>query len=95
MEIATLLLLLIIMVFIVTLVNLGIYSGHLTFRKKKPKTVDLECLKKYYTKKEREVDEEDRKKVRRYASTGWMQMGLNENSKLTAKLTEKGRRLLR
>jgi hypothetical protein len=94
MEIVQLLLLIATIVFIATLGSLGIYSGHLAFKKKNPETIDLEFFKKYNTKEEREVDEEDRGKVWRYASTGWIQTGLSMNSKLTAKLTERGRRLL-
>lgn len=58
-----------------------------------PKTVDFDFLKKYNTK-EREVDDEDREKVWEYSSIGLVQIGLSENAKLTAKLTENGKRLL-
>jgi len=59
-----------------------------------PKTVDFDFLKKYNTKKEREVDDEDREKVWEYTSIGLVQTGLSENARLTAKLTESGKRLL-
>jgi len=57
-----------------------------------PKTVDFDFLKKYNTK--REVDDEDREKVWEYTSIGLVQTGLNENARLTAKLTESGKKLL-
>ena len=59
-----------------------------------PKTVDFDFLKKYNTKKEREVDDEDRGKVWEYTSIGLVQTGLSENARLTAKLTESGKKLL-
>ena len=59
-----------------------------------PKTIDFDFLKKYNTKKEREVDDEDREKVWEYTSIGLVQTGLSENARLTAKLTESGKRLL-
>jgi len=59
-----------------------------------PKTIDFDFLKKYNTKKEREVDDEDRGKVWEYTSIGLVQTGLSENARLTAKLTESGKRLL-
>lgn len=59
-----------------------------------PKTIDIDLLRKYDVEKEREVDDEDRDKVLEYVSTGLMQVGLSENARLTAKLTETGKRLL-
>jgi|GEM_PF-6109917 len=95
MGIATVLILLITVISILALVSMEIYGGQLPFRKRKPKNMDLEFFKKYITEREREVDEEDRDKIWRYASTGWIQTGLSKNSKLTAKLTKRGRRLLK
>ena len=57
-----------------------------------PKTIDLDFLEKYHTK--REVDDEDREKVWEYASIGLVQTGLSENINLTAKLTGSGKKLL-
>ena len=64
------------------------------FRTSTPKTIDFDFFKKYNTKKEREVDDEDREKVWEYTSIGLAQTGLSENAKLTAKLTESGKSLL-
>lgn len=96
MEITTLLLLIITMAFIMALGVFGIYwiYGGQT-KKRLPKTIDLEFFKKYNSKEEKEVEDRDREKVWRYASTGWMQTGLSESSKLTARLTERGRRLIK
>ena len=58
-----------------------------------PKTVDFAFLEKYNT--EREVDDEDREKVWEYTSIGLLQTGLSESTKLTAKLTESGKKLLK
>jgi len=79
-------------VFVVTLGAIAGYSRPL--KKRKPEKIDLDFLRKYNLKKEREVDGKDKMKVWRYASTGWMQLGLSKNSRLTAKLTERGRRLV-
>ena len=57
-----------------------------------PETIDFHFLEKYNT--EREVDDEDREKVWEYTSIGLVQTGLSENARLTAKLTESGKRLL-
>lgn len=95
MEVVMLLLLIATIIFVVTLVSTGVYSGLLTFRKKKPKKLDLDFFKKHNTKEEKEVDDKDKEKVWRYASTGWIHAGLSKDSKLTAKLTERGRRLLK
>ncbi|MDF2956874.1 MAG: hypothetical protein OD814_000496 [Candidatus Alkanophagales archaeon MCA70_species_1] len=59
-----------------------------------PKTIDIGLLRKYDVEKEREVDDGDRDRVLEYVSTGLMQVGLSENARLTAKLTETGKRLL-
>lgn len=68
-----------------------------TFLRKKqtlPKTIDLELFKKYNKEIEVEVSDNEVPLIRRYASTGLMQTGLNENAKLTAKLSTRGKRLL-
>lgn len=59
-----------------------------------PETIDFDFFKKYNTKKEKAVDDEEREKVWKYTSIGLVQTGLSENAKLTAKLTERGKRLL-
>ncbi|MBA5941897.1 MAG: hypothetical protein H0M93_00970 [Methanophagales archaeon] len=96
MDIATLLLLVITMVLIMALGLFGISGiyGGLTM-KGSPKTIDLEFLKRHSSEKEREVKDEDREKVWRYTSTGLMKVGLNGNSKLTAGLTERGKRVIK
>ena len=98
MDIATLLLL----VIMVLIIALGLYGisglyGGLggLIMKGSPKTIDLEFLKRYSSEKKREVKDEDREKVWRYTSTGLMKVGLNGNSKLTAGLTERGKRVIK
>lgn len=59
-----------------------------------PKTIDIPLLRNYDVEKEREVDDEDRDKVLEYISAGLMQAGLSKNARLTAKLTETGKKLL-
>lgn len=96
MEITTILLLIVTIAFIMALGTLGVYwaLAGVQLKKTAPKTIDLDFLKRHTAEKEVEVNDDEIVKVQRYASTGLMQTGLSKKSKLTATLTERGRRLL-
>jgi len=59
---------------------------------RKPETIDVRLLGKYGA--EREVDDEDREEILKYASVGLVRVGLSGNARMTAEVTEAGRRLL-
>ncbi|HEX59114.1 MAG TPA: hypothetical protein ENF26_03070 [Methanomicrobia archaeon] len=66
--------------------------GALYPKPEKPKTIDVRLLGKYGA--EREVDDEDREEILKYASIGLVRVGLSGNARMTAEVTEAGRRLL-
>lgn len=67
---------------------------NIRFKRQPLKTIDIVLLSKY--KEQREIDDEDKEKVLgRYASTSLINIGLSENGKMTAWLSESGRRLLK
>jgi len=74
----------------------GLYWSSPKFQLKKtsPKTIDLELFKKYNVERGIEVDDNEVLSIQRYTSTGLMQVGLDKNSKLTVRLSERGRKLL-
>lgn len=95
MEVVDMVFLLIALVFVLTIPVWVTSLYGFSPRKKKPETLELEFLKKYNSKKEIVVNEDELEKIRRYTSTGWIELGLGKESQLTARLTERGRKLLR
>ena len=82
--------------FVISWALCGLYWSSPQFQLKKtaPKTIDIELFKKYNVKRGIEVDDNEISMIHRYTSTGLIQTGLNKNSKLTVRLTERGRALL-
>ena len=82
--------------FVISWALCGLYwsSPKSQLKKMAPKTIDIELFKKYDVENGLEVAQNEIPFVQRYTSTGLMQTGLSKNAKLTAKLSERGKRLL-